>query len=285
MSTDTDTDAVMRTRTSTGMGTDTGGGAGPRTLTTARGRLGALGRAEFTLLRRNRAALFSALFLPFAMIGTIKMSLSSVDLGGTGITAVEAAMTGGVGTALIFVVYANLVGVLTTRRETLVLKRLRVGEASDREILIGTALPAGALVLLQSAVMVAAGVGFLGLSAPRRPDILILGMVLGIVLLTALAAATTSFTRSAESAQITTLPLFLISAIGSGMFVPLDVLPDRIADICRLLPTTGMMTLVRAGWLGGVGGYELLRAALNALVWILIGAFAVRRWFRWEPRR
>lgn len=269
------------------MSTDTRtAGRAPRTaLTTGRGRLGALGRAEFTLLGRNRAALFSALFVPFAMIGAIKTSLGSVDLGGAGISAVEAAMTGGVGTSLIFVVYANLVSVLTARRETLVLKRLRVGEASDREILIGTALPAGVLVLLQSAVMVAAGVAFLGLGAPRRPEILILGMLLGIVLLTALAAATTSFTRSAESAQVTTLPLFLVSAVGSGMFVPLGILPDRIADLCRLLPTTGMMTLVRAGWLGGMGGYELLRAALNILVWILLGRYAAKRWFRWEPRR
>ncbi|MDX3855025.1 ABC transporter permease [Streptomyces sp. AK02-01A] len=253
--------------------------------TTVTGRLGALGRAELTLLVRNRAALFAALFVPVAMIGAIRASLSGIDLDGTGISVAEASMTGGIGMVLIMAVYANLSSAYTARREELVLKRLRTVEVSDREILAGTALPAAALAFTQCAVLVAAGIAFLGLSAPRWPVLLVGGVLAGVVLLTALAAATSAFTRTVESAQLTTMPLFLLSVAGSGLFVPLEALPERVASFCELLPATGAMTLIRAGWLGGVEGYDLLGAGLNALVWTALAVFAVGRWFRWEPRR
>ncbi|MER7108050.1 ABC transporter permease [Streptomyces sp. NPDC000229] len=254
--------------------------------TTMTTRMGALGRAELTLLVRNRYALFTALLMPVLMVGVLRSSLDRVDLDRAGMSAIEAALSGGVVMMLILVVYLNLVSAYVARREELVLKRLRTGEASDREILAGTALPAIVLAVAQSALIVVAGVAFLDVSGPQRPELLVGGVLLGVVMLIALAGATAAVTRTVESAQITTMPLFLISAIGSGLFVPLEILPEKVASLCELLPLTGVMTLVRAGWLGGGGdAKELVGAALTALAWTVISGFAVQRWFRWEPRR
>ncbi|MEE1754166.1 ABC transporter permease [Streptomyces sp. SP18CS02] len=254
-------------------------------MTTATERLGALGRAELTLLVRNRTTMFVALLMPVMMVGAMKASLDQVDLGGSGMNVVEAAMSGGIVMVLILVVYLNLVAVYVARREELVLKRLRTGEASDPEILSGAALPSAVIALAQCAVLVVAGTAFLDMGGPERPGLLVAGVLLGTVLLTLLAAATAALTRSVESAQVTTMPLFMVSAIGSGLFVPLDVLPERIATVLELLPVSGVMTLVRAGWLGGGDTGELVGAALTVLAWTVISVFAVRRWFRWEPRR
>ncbi|MEU0272644.1 ABC transporter permease [Streptomyces sp. NPDC006307] len=254
-------------------------------MTTMTDRMGALGRAELTLLVRNRYALFVALGMPLLMVGFMRSSLDQVGLEKTGMSALEASLSGGIVMALLLVVYLNLVSAYVARREELVLKRLRTGEASDREILAGTALPAAVLAVAQCALMVAAGTAFLDVRAPQRPDLLVLGTVLGVVLLTGLAAATAGFTRTVESAQITTMPLFVVSSIGSGLFLPLEVFPEKVAAVCELLPLTGVMTLVRAGWLGGGDAGELAGAAATALVWIAVSVFAVRRWFRWEPRR
>ncbi|MFE4057177.1 ABC transporter permease [Streptomyces sp. NPDC059096] len=272
-----------------GAGTTKGAGArneppGGRRTTVA-GRLKALGRAEYVLLVRNRTALFSALIVPVAMIGAIRMSLKEVDLGEVGLSGIEVAMAGSIGMVLIMAVYANLSAAYTARREDLVLKRLRTIEASDREILAGTALPAVVLAFVQSCLMIAGGVAFLDVRAPDSPLVLLGGLLAGLLLLSALAAATSAFTRTVESAQITTMPLFLVSVVGSGLFVPLEVLPDRVASVCELLPVTGVMTLIRAGWLGGTDGSGLLGAALASLVWIVLAVLAVQRWFRWEPRR
>ncbi|WP_299529332.1 ABC transporter permease [uncultured Streptomyces sp.] len=247
-------------------------------------RLTALGRAELILLVRNRTAIVVALLLPLVMIFAMRSSLDQLDLGGTGLTVAGATLTGGIGMVLVQVVYMNLVSAYVARREELVLKRLRTGEISDREILLGTALPSVALALAQCVVLVVAGAIAFDLSAPHRPDLLVAGLLLGFVLMSALAAATAVLTRTVQSSQLTTLPLFFVSLFGSGIFVPLAVFPDRLASVLELLPMTGVMTLVRHGWLGGVAGGELVTAGVTGLAWTAFGVFAVRRWFRWDPR-
>ncbi|MEU5820575.1 ABC transporter permease [Streptomyces sp. NPDC047803] len=253
--------------------------------TTPLTRLTALGRAELTLLVRNRTAVFVALLMPAAMIMAMKSTFEKIDLRSTGLTVAGAALIGGIGTVLVQAVYMNMVAAYVARREELVLKRLRTGEVTDGEILTGTALPAGALALAQSAVIVVAGTAFFGLDAPDHPELLVAGLLLGVLLLTALAAITSVITRTVQTAQLTTLPLFLVSLMGSGLFVPLEIFPDRLATVCELLPLTGVMTLIRAGWLGTSDGTDLLGAALTGLVWTTAAVFAVQRWFRWDPRR
>ncbi|THA73690.1 ABC transporter permease [Streptomyces sp. A0592] len=246
------------------------------------GRITALGRFELTLLVRNRATLGVALLMPLLMVFVLRSSLSGVE----GAQAVgEATLTGGIGMVLLLVVYMNLVSAYVARREELVLKRLRTGEARDLEILAGTALPAACLALGQIAVLAVAGAGALDVRMPQNPLLLVAAVLAGLLLLAALAAVTSSFTRTVETAGLTTLPLFLVTVLGSGLFSPTDSLPDLAASLCELLPLSGVMALVRAGWSGGAESGDLLGAGLNVLAWIVISVFAVQRWFRWEPRR
>jgi ABC-2 type transport system permease protein len=125
----------------------------------------------------------------------------------------------------------------------------------------------------------------LDLGAPPAPHLAVLGVLLGIVLCVALAAVTASFSRTAESAQVTSLPVMFVSLLGSGVTVPLEVLPERVASVCELLPLSPVITLVRGGWTGDLTAYEALGAVATALAWTVLAVFAVRRWFRWEPRR
>ncbi|MFE6768118.1 ABC transporter permease [Streptomyces fimicarius] len=261
-----------------------GPGPSPSGWSASLRRLNALARAELILLIRNRSAIFVALVLPIVMIFSIRASLEQIDLAGTGLSVAGAALTGGIGIVLVQVVYMNLVTGYVTRREELVLKRLRTGEVTDREILISTALPSVALAVIQSVLLVVAGAIAFDLSAPKRPELFLLGLLAGFVMMSALAAATSAATRTVQTSQITTLPLFFVSLFASGIFVPLDVFPEKLAAVFELLPLTGVMTLVRHGWLGGVETGDLLTAAVAALAWTAFAVFAVRRWFRWDPR-
>ncbi|WP_030760281.1 ABC transporter permease [Streptomyces griseus] len=261
--------------------TGTAAGRPSTTLT----RLAALGRAELTLLGRNRNNLFIAVLMPLLMIFLLRSSLKGVDESTLGISLTSATLIGGTGMVLLLVVYMSFVSSLTARREELVLKRLRTGEATDPEILAGAALPAAAIALVQCAILTVGGFTLLGADAPARPDLLVLGLAGAIVLLAGLAALTTTITRTVESAGLTTLPLFLVSSFGSGLFVPRDALPGTAADLAQLLPLSGVMEFVRAGWLGTAQAGGLLGAALNTVAWAVLTGWAVRRWFRWEPRR
>jgi ABC-2 type transport system permease protein len=258
-----------------------------RRPTTPADRVRALGRAEFTLLRRNRTALAIALLMPVAMVASFRPLVSTIPLRGTGLDAATLTTSGGIGFVLVFVVYYNLVTTYVARREELVLKRLRTGEAGDLEILGGAALPAALLALLQCAVLVLSGTLLLHGGLPRRPDLLLLGLLLGVVLSVALAALSTLITRTVEIAQLTTTPLVLLSTVGAGLLVPLQSLPHPLAQACRALPMTPVAELIQAGLHGGThsGAGRVAADLALALAWTAATVFAVRRRFRWEPRR
>src|SRR5690348_11936363 len=113
-------------------------------------RVAALARAEGVLLRRNRIALLTALALPVAMVYSLKAS-GVLGAGGSR-GAGSMLLIGLTVSALLLPVYYNLVTAMVARREELVLKRLRTGEATDAEILAGTAAPAITIAWTQVAV-------------------------------------------------------------------------------------------------------------------------------------
>lgn len=258
---------------------------GAREFTTPAGRMRALARAEAILLGRSRGTLVAALFVPLVLPVSVRSAAEEMDLDGAGLTIGSVVLPAAIGFSLLFAVYGALVGVFVARREELVLKRLRTGELRDTEILGGAALPAVAIGLVQSLLLAAGCALLLDMAAPSAVHLTVLGLLLGLVMCAALAALTASFTRTTESAQATPMPLMIVSMLGSGVMVPLELLPDRLASFCELLPLTGVMTLVRGGLTGDLPADETLGALATAVAWTVLAVFAVRRWFRWEPRR
>ncbi|KUM79726.1 ABC transporter permease [Streptomyces curacoi] len=255
------------------------------TVTTPLGRVAALGRAELTLFVRSKAMIVAAVFVPLVLPFSVRSVVEDMDLKESGLSVGLVLLPGAIGFSLLFAVYSALVNILVGRREELVLKRLRTGEVRDVEILTGAALPAVTVGLVQSLVLAVGCTALLDLPAPKAPHLAVVGLLLGLVLCAALAAVTSGFTRTVESAQVTALPLVMVSMIGSGITVPLEVLPDRVASVFELFPLSPVITLVRGGWTGNLSLYEAIGPVMTALAWTALGVFAVQRWFRWEPRR
>ncbi|WP_316522366.1 ABC transporter permease [Kitasatospora brasiliensis] len=267
--------------------------AGPKSTTVR--RLLALGRAEATLLLRNRTALFTALVLPLFLIFALQGSLAKQAESNPELDIDSLLVYGSVGMVLALVVYYNLTAAYVGRRSELVLKRLRTGEARDLEILLGTAVPSLTLGLLMAALIGIGGSLGLHLTVPVNPVLMLLGLLLALATMIALAALSSAFTKSVESAGITTLPVMLVIQLGSGLFFPLDVMPEQLANICRLLPTTPAFQLIRVGWFGtdgstaptdflgswSTGGSYLV----TGTIWLGLAAWGAVRYFRWEPRR
>lgn len=247
-----------------------------------------LARAELLLLRRNTVALLSVIGVP--LLGAAVLAGAA----GGGEAAAEAiAML--LSLVLLLCVYYNLLAAYVARRQERVLKRLRSSAASDAEVLAGTATPALVVAIVQVCLLAAAGALLLDLPVPVNPPLLVLGMVLGAAIFTALALLTAPWTRTSEAAQFTSMPVILVCMLGAGAVVPLDQLPQRAQDVAAYLPLSPVVELVQLAWLGrpegggaGLGFWESTTAAAApaaiGCAWVVLGAIAARRWFRWEPR-
>ncbi|SDG70075.1 ABC-2 type transport system permease protein [Lentzea fradiae] len=234
-------------------------------------RATAVGQAELKLFWRNKTALFNSLVLPLLLIPL----LAIVDADGVPL------VIGIIAFVLVMAVYYNLVTTFVARREELVLKRLRVGELADPEILLGTALPSVVIALGQM-VVAAVVVGVItGVDLPSRPWFVLLAVAGGIALFALLAAASSAFTRTVEMAQITSLPVLMACFLGSGLMIPLSIAPENVQTVLNLLPLNPVVDLLRAAWQDG----PVLRPVIVLAAWVAAGTYAVRRWFRWDPRR
>ncbi|MFD9394287.1 ABC transporter permease [Streptomyces sp. NPDC060000] len=254
-------------------------------VTTPASRMAALARAELTLLGRSRSTLLTAVFMPLVLPVSLAPVIEDMEAKDAGLSVGLVLLPAAIGFSLLFGVYSALSAIYTARREELVLKRLRTGELRDPEILAGSALPVLTMGLVQSMVLVAGATVLLDLPAPEAPHLAVLGLLLGLTMCAAFAAVTATVTRTVESAQVTTAPMVLVSMVGSGVAVPLELLPDRLASVCELLPLSPVILLIRGGWTGNLSAYEALGSLATALAWTLLAVFAVRRWFRWDPRR
>jgi ABC-2 type transport system permease protein len=255
-------------------------------------RIASLARGEALLLRRNPVALLVALATPVAMVLMTRAGVPDPTRSAARGAAVVTSLTA---FALLFVVYYNLVTALVARREELVLKRLRTGETSDAEILAGTAAPAVAIAWGQLLIGALVAVAAFGLGRPTNPALVLAAILLGTAVFVLLALASTALTQNVEMAQLTTTPVLVAPLALSGLLFPTDLLPESLQRLGQLLPLTPVVDLLRLGLTGTTtqGASVDLAASLEPAVgpllvlagWVVVGVWATRRWFRWEPRR
>jgi ABC-2 type transport system permease protein len=251
----------------------------------------ALAGAETRLFLRNRTAVVNSALMPLLLVAAIPL----LGIGDGAVRVGPRLLVSAIGVMLVFLAYTNLLATFVARREDLVLQRMRTGELTGAEVILGTATPT-LLVTVGQVALVGVGIAALGeWTAPVDVALPLIALVGGGTLMLVLAAASTAFTRTSESAQITALPLLLVSTTLSGLFFPLSALPDPLATVARFLPLTPVVELSQLGLAGltwdgevvGVGG--AWAAALLPLAvlagWLALGSALARRGFRWAPRR
>lgn len=264
----------------------------PRPRSTSTTRLKALGTAEWLQFRRNKTLLFMATVFPVG----IPLVLFSLGEGG----AMESANTFDIFVlyTLLFVQFYTVLSMVTTRRDERVLKRLRTGEARDWEILGGICLP-GVLLTTVFTIAIIPLLMVLGAPAPVNLIPVVLAVLLGLILVSALAFVTSGFTRNAEAAQLTSMPVLTIAILGLGSLRP--VFGEGIAaEIISYTPFAMISDLVQLGWAGAtftdtMNGVEPLNFAgvlgasvqplLIILAWTALAVVATRQYMRWDTHR
>ena len=248
-----------------------------------------LARWNAVLLSRNKLALMYGAVLPLTSL----LLLLTGERGDRSVGA--AAATGVLLLAGLFPVYYNILSQFVSRRDELVLKRLRTGEVRDSELLLGIALPGVAVAVAVCAIAVPVAVA-LGQPLPVNPVLYAAGVVLAGAMFAALAYWTAAWTRSAEAAQLTSMPVLLLAAAGP-IGVSLNGLSEVVRQVILWTPGAAMTQLVRIGWFGfdgtdattstlgfaGTWGPALQPVAV-LVAWTVVGLYLARRSMRWEPR-
>lgn len=264
----------------------------PRELSSSGQRLRSLARAEGLQFRRNKTLLFMATVFPVG----IPLVLFLMGEG----TAMEAANSFDmfVFYVLMFVQFYTVLAMATTRRDERVLKRLRTGEARDWEILAAICAPGAVLSVVFTLVIIPLMM-LLGAPAPVNVLLIAAGLLLGLVLSSALALLSSVFTRNAEAAQITSLPVMTLALLGLGTLRPLFG-DGLLAEVIAFTPFAAISDLVGVGWAGATftqlmegvspqnfGGSfaETWMSLLVLLVWIGLALFGVKRLMRWDSHR
>ncbi|MFC0673817.1 ABC transporter permease [Brachybacterium hainanense] len=233
----------------------------------------AIALAELRMLMRNRLVALSAIGIP---LGFAALLIAARDtFGGAAVIAplIVLAVTA-------LGIYITATTTLAARRQSLFLKRLRSTPVGDPGILTGLLAP----LLVVNAVQLAVILGVISVLGDPPADPL--GMVLGILALNALflgfAIVTAGLTTSAEHAQFTTMPLFLL-ALGAGYWITFTG-TEELAVVKRLIPGGAAAELMTEAW-RGIPAADMLPLLLPTLAWVVVGFLLTPRLFRWEPRR
>ncbi|MDN5746608.1 MAG: ABC transporter permease [Nocardioidaceae bacterium] len=244
-----------------------------------------LARWNAVLLRRNTLALTFATAMPLLPL----LLLLTGDRGepGVGIAAVISTMT----MALLFPVFYNVLSQFVTRRDELVLKRLRTGEARDVELLVALALPGGIITALLGLAVIPLAMAA-GQMAPRNVVLYLLSIVLTIVMYAAFAFWTAAWTRNAEAAQLTSAPVIMLALVGQ-----LSVsFPDAVQRWTDLTPGAALTNIVRVCWFGFESRADTstlsfadtwaqaVSPILVLIAWTALAIALAQRSLRWEPR-
>lgn len=244
-----------------------------------------LARWNAVLLTRNRLAMLYGVVIPLAPLALLLTS----ERGDRGAGAASIVLT--VTVAVLFPVYYNLLSQFVTRRDELVLKRLRTGEIRDAELLAAMALP-GVAVALAVAVIAIPFALALGQPVPLNPVLYLVTVLAASVLFVAFAFWTAAWTRNAEAAQMTSLPVIVLAVVGQMI----AVFPESGQRWVEWTPGAAMTDLARSSWFGlGRSGAERTldfadtwsaagQPLLVLLAWTGLAVWLAARSMRWEPR-
>ncbi len=241
-------------------------------------------------LRTPRAMVFGAIFpifflLLFNSIFTNGGPQTTTVAGNT--VGIHSYFTAGlIAYALALSCFSTPLLALVGQRERGQLKRQRGMPVPAWTFVAAQVLRSVAFAFTVGGIMIAIGLVFYDVHLPAEtvPGFVIY-LFLGTAALSALGIAATALAKNEESAQPIGAFTVLMLSFVSGIFIPIDTLPNWLAEIGRIFPlyhlAQGLQTTVSENP-GGIG--------LNAgdvavlLLWGLAGLRIATKRFRWEPQ-
>ena len=196
-------------------------------------------------------------YLSFVVPGLLAMSLMSISIAGSGFNIVEYRRKG-------------------------ILKRLFVTPIQPKHFIGGLVTSRAIICVVQLSIVLTIGVLVLGLKIAGNPLTLLAIMLLGIGVFLSIGFCLGSVAKTQETIQaignLVTMPQMLLS----GIFYPIDSLPDVVQPIAQALPLSFVANGFRDVIVNGAGLFDMLPTAGGLLVWGVITLVLAIRMFVWK---
>ena len=171
---------------------------------------------------------------------------------------------------------------LVEQRQKLILKRLNATPL-PRWTLVGSNVVVRLLIAAaQTALIIGIGMVVLGVQIEGSWPLIVGFVVLGAMAFTAMGYVIASFARTEESAngitQVVQLPMMFLS----GIFFPLEVMPDWLRGVATVMPLTYLGDALRQTMVGGTPFAPLGVDALVLVGWLVVSLAISARFFRWQ---
>jgi len=245
--------------------------------------------AVLAALRNPRVVVFGMAFpvILLVLFSTIFTSGGSatVSFSGGRLDA-KAYFTGGlIAYAIALQGFTQLAISVTTQREGGQLKRLRGTPMPAWTFIAAQVVRVLVLVTAMVAALLALAVIAFGVSIPAEGVLaIVVYVVLGTATMVTLGLAVTAVFDTADSASSAAPFVAVMLSFISGVFIPVDTLPNWLESVGRIFPLYHLAEGLQLALLPG-GGSGLTGANVAVLAAWTLGAlvFGVRR-FRWEPQ-
>lgn len=174
---------------------------------------------------------------------------------------------------------------LVVRRETGLLKRLRLSPLPTWALVAGIVANALVVSALQVGAVLAIGAVGYHVRLPADPLALVVALVVGAVAFTALGMAVSTVVPNQEAAGPVTATVFFVLLFLSGLWYPLQP-GSALAQFSAWFPVRHFILAVFApfDFRPGVSAWDWGDLAAVA-AWGAVGFFVALRRFRFEPRR
>lgn len=196
-------------------------------------------------------------YLSFVVPGLLAMSLMSISIAGSGFNIVEYRRKG-------------------------ILKRLFVTPIQPKHFIGGLVLSRTIICIIQLSVVLLIGVLVMGLTIAGSVLSLLLFILLGTCVFLSIGFCLGSIAKTQETIQaignLVTLPQMLLS----GIFYPIESLPEVVQPLAGFLPLSFIATSFRQVIVNGAGLFDLLPQLLGLAVWGVITLLLAIRLFVWK---
>lgn len=249
------------------------------------------GGLELKSFFRRRESVVFTFSLPVILL-VIFGEIFHGTVGHTGVAYRQYFTAGIIASGIMSTTFVSLGVAVAIERDDGTLKRLAGTPMPKAAYFLGKAICALAVAALETAVLLAIGVAFLGLSLPASAGRwLTFGWVtvLGVATCSLLGIAVSGLARSAQSGPaVLNLPYLVLSFI-SGVYFVFTSLPAGLQQVAALFPLKWLCQGLRSAFLPDrllaaepAHSWEHGKVALVLLAWLIGSLILCVRTFRWQ---